>query len=223
MVTMRMCPSCGSKNFSATPPTTTSSPQARPSNPPTYGGSSTPTSQSISAFEPAGHWRRLFAYMIDGIILSTIGAVIYGLASLLAHPNSDLGNFKLAAVVGIFLWIALPYIYFTVLHSSEKSASWGKSAMGLMVLTQNGERLKKMEAFIRCLLQSLLPMAGFLVVIFTVGSAFTLATEDMKGALFIASVIGFIVISIGPYMTIYFNPKHQTLFDLICKTCVVKK
>jgi uncharacterized RDD family membrane protein YckC len=34
--------------------------------------------------------------------------------------------------------------------------------------------------------------------------------------------IGVIAISVGPYMTVFFNPQHQTLFDMICKTCVIK-
>lgn len=224
MPSMRLCPQCGGKAFAASPPLNpapTSAPTAARMQP-IHSSISSPSTVLHPArkFEPAGHWRRFFAALLDGLILAFLGGLVFALASVL---GSNAGGIKLAPALGLILWVAFPYIYFTVLHAGAKSASWGKAAVGLIVVTQQGERLTKWQAFIRILLQFLLPVAAYAVLFITFGSAFTLANEEMKTIMGLAIIIGVLAIMFGPFLTVFFNPQHQTLFDLICKTRVVKK
>jgi uncharacterized RDD family membrane protein YckC len=157
---------------------------------------------------------------LDALILAVAGGIMYGLSSVL---GSNGGGVKLAPAVGLIFWVAIPYIYFTLFHSSGKSATWGKSAAGIILITDQGEQLTKVQAFVRVLLQGLLPIAAYVVLFLTLGSAFSFANEEMKTVMGLAIVLGVLAISLGPFITVFFNPRHQTLFDLICKTRVIKK
>ncbi len=224
MPTMRMCPQCGGKAMSPTPPQLTSVPASTTAVAGVQlGQNSVGTAvprQGVSRFEPAGHWRRLAAALLDSLILGCIGGTLFGVASLL---DSSMVGLKLVPVLGMLFYVALPYIYYTALHSGFRRASWGKAALGLVVVTVQGEQLTKLQAFIRVLLQSLLPFAGYVMVAIIFGSAFSVASEDLKMTMAIAISIGFLAITFGPYLTVYFNSQHQTLFDQICKTCVIRK
>jgi uncharacterized RDD family membrane protein YckC len=224
MPTVRVCPQCGGRSFSSSPPSNPapSRPSAAPTVQPPY--SATPPSSvglhKATTFEVAGHWRRVAAYTLDLVILTLFGSILYALALLLAKSTSGL---NLATALALLVWIAIPYIYFTALHSGKRSATWGKAAVGLVLATEQGERLTQLQAFIRILLQTLLPVAAYIVLFLSFGGAFFQATEEMRSALILAIIVGFLAIAFGPFMTVFFNPRHQTLFDLICKTRVIKK
>ena len=66
-------------------------------------------------------------------------------------------------------------------------------------------------------------MAGWLVVGITAAGTLTSDIEALKGVGTAAMGIGVLVIAFGPYLTVFFTPQRQTLFDLICKTCVINK
>ena len=92
-----------------------------------------------------------------------------------------------------------------------------------MLITDQGEKLTRVQAFVRVLLQNLLPIAALVVFFLTVGGSFSLANEEMKTTIGMAIIFGVLFISLGPFVTVFFNDRHQTLFDLICKTRVIKK
>jgi uncharacterized RDD family membrane protein YckC len=117
----------------------------------------------------------------------------------------------------------VPFVYFTIMHSRDSGASWGKAAMGVRVVTLGGERLTRMQAFIRVLLTLLVPIAGWIVVGITAAGTISSDVEALKGIGTATIVIGILAISFGPYLTVFFNHQRQTLFDLICKTCVINK
>jgi len=236
MSTMRLCPSCGNRSFLTAPPqvpaTSISAPSSvtAPSAQVGTGVRSTssrglspayPTSKALQ-FQPAGHWRRLFAYLLDYVIVTLIAGVLGAIAGFIGVFDSSA---KGALSGGVFLLGAavVPFVYFTIMHSRDSGATWGKSAMSLRVVTLGGERLTRTQAFIRVLLTLLVPIAGWIVVGVTAAGTISSDVEALKGIGVATITIGVLAISFGPYLTVFFNPQRQTLFDLICKTCVINK
>lgn len=234
MLTMRLCPSCGNRSFSPTPPqvptVATTAPVGAPP-PPTATSNRTSSAGSFSTsyaattalkFQPAGQWRRLFAYLLDYVIVTLITGMLGAVAGLIGVFDTSARG---ALSGGVFLFgaVIVPFMYFTMMHSRDSGATWGKSAMGLRVVTLGGERLTRTQAFTRCLLTLLVPMAGWLVVGVTAAGTMSADVEALKGVGIAAMVVGIIVVSFGPYLAVFFNPQRQTLFDLICKTCVINK
>jgi uncharacterized RDD family membrane protein YckC len=228
MSTMRICSSCGNRAFTNSPPSSVSNMQSRGAVTPTPFNSipsavSPQTLQPLPLrviFVPARHWRRLFAYLIDYLILGFTAGVIGGIATIVGLGNkSSQGAFSSGLL--LLLSAVLPFIYFTYLHSRPSCASWGKSAMGLRLVTTGGERLTPMQAFIRCLVTLLVPVAGWILVGVTVIGALDSEMDALKRVGEGALIIGIAGIILGPYLPVFFNPQRQTLFDLICKTRVI--
>lgn len=231
MPTMRLCPSCGNRSFGPTPPTAAAPAPVGVSTPPTTAGNWTGSTGGFSPayraspalkFQPAGHWRRLFAYLLDYVIVTLIAGVLSAVAGFIGVFDSSA---KGALSGGVILLGAavVPFVYFTIMHSRDSGATWGKSAMGLRVVTLGGERLTRTQAFIRVLLTLLVPIAGWIVVGVTAAGTMSSDVEALKGIGVATITIGVLAISFGPYLTVFFNPQRQTLFDLICKTCVINK
>lgn len=226
MPTMRLCPSCGNRSFSPAPPNPASTVASAGGSSPISAapipgpGSPPPISQTLQ-FTPAGHWRRLFAYLLDYTIISVAAGVIGAIAGFVEVRNqSAQGAFSGGALV--LLGAALPFIYFTILHSRPSGATYGKAAMGLRVVTVGGERLTPIQAFTRCLLTLLVPVAGWILVGVAAAGSLGPDIDVLKRAGTATLGIGVLAISFGPYLTVFFNQQRQTLFDLICKTCVIR-
>lgn len=233
MPTLRMCPSCGNKSFANTPPAAAKAPNTsqRINN----SGLVTPQKQFVPLptsggqtltpyrFVPAGHWRRFFALVIDTIVLMVGICVIYGLVALTTLGGTLGRPTGLAGALLLLMALALPHIYFTMFHSSTGGATWGKGAMGIKVTTLGGEKLTRTQAFIRALLTLVLPMGGYAALGISMAGVLTIENDELKQSAMIAAGIGIIVIGYGPYLAIFFNKQRQTLFDMICKTCVVMK
>ncbi len=94
--------------------------------------------------------------------------------------------------------------------------------MGLKLVTVQGERLTKAQAFIRVLLTMIIPIAGIIAVSLSFGGMAINYKEEFAASVGLALLIAIPAILIGPYLTVFFNPLKQTLFDLIVKTVVVK-
>ena len=91
MKTLRMCPSCGSKDMELTPPnlSTVDNHSHKATTSPASGalGNSHNTSPSLSGgLSPAPLFPRFCAYLIDAIIVSIIAAIPVAVASLLSIP-----------------------------------------------------------------------------------------------------------------------------------------
>jgi len=222
MRTMRMCPTCGGKVFGDSPPPNASfSPHA--SSTATFGAALGKTALGAGQFEPAAHWNRFLAYVLDYVFILVVSFFVAFIATLMGTVGSLLPGASVVTGLGLLLGAALPFIYFTVLHASPKGASWGKSLLGLRVVTVHGERLTKTQSFIRILLQSLLPIAGYVVLAISLVPMAANESTEMNAALAVAALCGMVAIFIGPFIMVYFNPQRQTLFDQICKTQVIKK
>ena len=115
----------------------------------------------------AGFWRRLIAYAIDSLIigvpLMVIGRMFGWVAinqtanSAEAYTSSD-GFALFAGVVAT--------LYFVLMESSNKQATFGKSVFGLRVTNMQGGRISLGQAFIRYFakfLSAMIVYVGFMM------------------------------------------------------------
>ncbi len=225
-----MCPACGAKDFDANPPSAVSPVAAAPA----YSApAAAATNQSFSpaapnfvgaskSMVPASIGSRFVAYMIDAIILAVLSAIPVAIAYVLTLPTKNQG-FSIIMALGMLIGYIIPFVYFTVMPASEERATYGKKAMGLKLLTVQGERLSKSQAFIRVLLTMVIPMTGLLAITISLGGMAVGYKDEFATSVGIAWLIAMPLIVFGPYVTAFFNPNKQTLYDMIVKTVVVKR
>ena len=113
---------------------------------------------------PADFFQRLFAYLIDSIIVFAL-AMVLTIALLNWFEKSDE-----PVIAGTFGWIflAMPVLYFTVLVAAW-STTLGKIIFGLRVVRNDGSKIGVGRAFARCLLYTvsfLILGIGFLMIVF---------------------------------------------------------
>ena len=232
MITMRVCPSCGSKNLAPTPPAKVVRPSGIPNIQNSNSSALNLTAQahpnsatSITATlvnEPASHLKRFFASVIDALIVGFCTGVLAGIAYLIELPTKD-GSGLNPIVILIFLaCLLVPYVYFTVLHGSYRRATIGKQVMGLALVTTQGEQVSKAIAFARIMLTALLPIASLIIIGLSAAGMVIQYKEEMHPAIGAALVLATLIVYIAPFATVFFNNRHQTFFDMICKTCVIK-
>lgn len=132
--------------------------------------------------------KRLIAFIIDGIILSVVffilfsilGAIgIFGSSAALSEMDGDVSSAESAGLIAAMagagiavqlLSIALQIGYFTIMESSERQATIGKSAMGLIVADENGNRLDTQKALARNIsriLSGMICLIGYFMAFFT--------------------------------------------------------
>lgn len=147
----------------------------------------------------AGFWLRFVAFIIDVIVLSLVGWIIFlpfaasvGMGALMrGHPPMGpeewaplfAGMFRL-----MFLRIILNWLYFAILESSAWQGTLGKKALGLQVTDLSGRRI-----------------------------SFARATGRFFGK-FLSTVILFI-----GYIMAGFTEKKQALHDILAGTLVVRQ
>lgn len=111
--------------------------------------------------EYAGFWARFAALLVDSAIL-TIIIVAISIASTLAGAE--------AMVIGQIVVFILYLLYWPVMESSSRQATFGKSIVGIQVTDLNGARLSFVRAFLRNFAKiiSAIPLyIGFLLAAFT--------------------------------------------------------
>jgi uncharacterized RDD family membrane protein YckC len=126
---------------------------------------------------PAGYggfWIRVVAYIIDGILLN----IVFGLLGLVTGVSMTVANFATMgsadamASMGTFQLVSLvlTWLYFALLESSPRGATVGKMALGLRVVTDEGNRLSFLHAtgrFFAKFISALILCIGFIMVAFT--------------------------------------------------------
>jgi len=105
--------------------------QSGPSSPP-------PRTASARNLKFAGFWVRAGAVFLDGLIGFMVGMVLVVF----------MGLFGIIVNEGLFNVFSLIYgwLYKALLESSSSQATFGKQAMGLIVTTENGERISFAQA-----------------------------------------------------------------------------
>ncbi len=120
---------------------------------------------------PAGFWLRAIAGVIDLLLAfvvymlvcfsaGALGAMVFGQASVVSW----------ATPVAYGLQFFVPWLYFSIMESSEMQATFGKKALGLKVIDINGNRLSFSRAtarFFGKILSALLLGLGFVMTAFT--------------------------------------------------------
>ena len=203
MASMRLCPQCGNKSFASSAPAT-----------PSVNSISRNIKNKIIQNEnviAADHFRRLIAYIIDLVIVyasAFILGFLFGatLGKLLGHDN-------IKTIAGLF-GIILTFVYFSYFHSSSSQATPGMKFMNLIIRSSiNGSKLSGGQALLRFLCHNVLALSG--VFIWLIG--------ESKGS---ASDSIIVIAALAPILitlTVFFNEKRQTLYDIICNTEIIKE
>ncbi|HYC63426.1 MAG TPA: RDD family protein [Reyranellaceae bacterium] len=116
-----------------------------------------------------GFWIRVVAYIIDAIVINiatwAIGLVI-GVNQFTVATDPTASYDPTATLVSL----AIGWLYFALLESSERGATLGKMAVGLRVVTDQGQRLSFMHAtgrYFAKFVSAIIIGIGFLMVAFT--------------------------------------------------------
>lgn len=111
--------------------------------------------RSIAGAGYAGFWKRFVAYLIDGIILGIIGAIL----------TSQMDEAVAGTVTTILGWL-----YFAGMESSSRQATLGKSVLGIYVTDLDGNRISFLRAtgrYFAKILSGLILGIGYIMAAFT--------------------------------------------------------
>ena len=131
--------------------------------------------------------KRFIAFLIDTFLLSVVTVILVSIIGMVggvgaASAVSNSGDMSDSQATGIMavmagaglliqlISLALQVGYFTYMESSERQATIGKSAMGLIVADENGNRLDVQKALIRNisrLISGFICLIGYLMAFFT--------------------------------------------------------
>lgn len=152
-----------------------------------------------------GFWRRVFAFVIDGLFLGMIGLVLGAI------------GFDFFATIGIYgrlIGFAIALLYFGLANSSMFSGQTiGKKLLKIQVVDSKGETITLPKSFLRYIILSL--------PFFLNGAPFS--PEVLQNKL-VMIVLGFIVFFMGGsilYLYIFNRKTRQSLHDIVLNTFVV--
>lgn len=103
----------------------------------------------------AGFWNRAVAILIDGVLLAIVGLI----TNILLNENA-------AGFVGFLVG----WFYFAGMESSARQATFGKSAMGLVVTGIDGNRISFLRATGRYFakwISAVILLIGYIMAAFT--------------------------------------------------------
>jgi uncharacterized RDD family membrane protein YckC len=174
----RFCQSCGQEVGVATP----GAPNTMNAPPPPIG-------QSAYVGPPlpyAGFWVRFVAHFIDGAIIGipmllviVILFFLFGGFSMMMHRSAvdprAAAAFVAPVILGfVLVWlifVALTWLYFAGMESSERQATFGKATMSLHVTNLEGQRLSFGHAtgrFFAKMISGMIPLGiGYIMAGFT--------------------------------------------------------
>ena len=228
MVTLKMCPTCGSKNIDSQAPLPKSAVQQTIM--PTPSASTTNINSSTNNFVNAGQGLnfapaplgpRFLAFVIDTITVSIVASLPILFSYLVTLPFKE-DTINPLAALGVLASLVAPYFYYTVMHAAPYSATLGKRWMGIKVVNVSGELLTRMQAFLRIMVTLLLPIAGGVAVTLSLGSMAMTYKDALQDSIILAILLALPLVVLGPYLLIFFNPLKQSLFDILMKTIVIK-
>ena len=98
-----------------------------------------------TAPKPAGWWARAGAYLLDSLLLFVPLLVVLVLV-FAANPEDDSGAWTLLGILYLAT-LALPFVYFTVMHGGRRGQTYGKSALGIRVVDERGGPIGYGRAF----------------------------------------------------------------------------
>jgi uncharacterized RDD family membrane protein YckC len=121
-----------------------------------------------------GFWIRVVAYIIDAILLNIafgILGLVTGLSMVPTHfTDYDSPDAYAAMGTAQLISLVITWLYFALMESSVRGATVGKMAVGLRVVTDQGNRLSFANAtgrFFAKIISALILCIGFIMVAFT--------------------------------------------------------
>ena len=114
-----------------------------------------------------GFWIRVVAYIIDAILISLVFGVVTSIFGIRYINMDDLSQIDPTTNL---LSLAIAWLYFALLESSERGATVGKMAMGLRVVSNDGKRISFMNAtgrYFAKILSAMIFCIGFIMIAFT--------------------------------------------------------
>ena len=138
-----------------------------------------------------GFWIRFLASLIDSVIVVTaLFALVFVVVTFI--PS--------ATPVMTVIYGFGPFLYFVVMHASERQATYGKALLGMVVTSTDGERISLLRSLGRELgkILSMLPLAlGYVIAGFTEKKqalhdfvATTTVVRHDTGRVFLGVIIG---------------------------------
>ncbi|MEG0450300.1 MAG: RDD family protein [Lysinibacillus sp.] len=96
-----------------------------------------------------GFWKRFVAHFIDIFIISIIGTILMlpFIAIGVSSQSEVVSN--LLPILYILAVIAIVLAYMIVLESSNMQGTFGKKALGMVVVDENGERITIKKSIVR--------------------------------------------------------------------------
>jgi uncharacterized RDD family membrane protein YckC len=167
----------------------------------------------------AGLWKRAAAFALDYLIILgyLLGVVALSLlANTLFGANQWLFTDRVRAQVVAFLLVTLPVtLYFAILESSQKQATWGKGQLKLKVTDRAGNRISFGRSLGRTLLK-FVPWELSHTLIWQI--YLSLQMESV----WINSGFGLVYLLIGlNILSLVVMRTKQTLYDLLTGTYVI--
>jgi uncharacterized RDD family membrane protein YckC len=184
--------------------------------------------QEERVYKQAGFGHRFAAFFIDSIILAAVSFGITiafngtgGLADMFsAEANADPTERirESFSSIGTYITYVIYIAYFVLLEASDKKATLGKMALGLIAVTPEGHQMSTNTGLVRNFIRFLeVNIGGFLVAfyfLFMFSGEVSASTSIVTGLLSMVGWIGFLM-ALGSAKT--------TLHDRVSKTFVVFK
>ena len=152
-------------------------------------------------------------------VLTAITWAVIGAAGLLGFTLKWPENPFIADLMAFALLILPVILYFSLLESSQRQATWGKQKMGLRVVDAEGYAITKKRAFSRSVLK-LLPWQLAHTTIFQMGGFSTAPVHTspwiIAGFLIAYSMLGIYV------ATLHYSNAHRSLYDRLTNVFVIQ-
>jgi len=148
----------------------------------------------------SGFWRRLFAYFVDGLLVTFISAAIIVIPLMMIISFDE--SFVISSVAFVFEFIAIVLLFFlyeAYFLSSSRMATPGKRLLGIHVTDMNGNQISFSRALLRTVFKFGLAVIGYIPVVGLIS----------------------LVIFLNPFL-IVLTEKKQAIHDLIAGTVVVR-
>lgn len=140
----------------------------------------------------AGFWRRFLAYLIDGLVLATVGGVIT-LGVYIAAPDNLQTLANISPVSSAIAWA-----YFALLESSPARGTLGKLAFELVVGDKHGDPISFWRASARYYLKILSWLTLGLGFVLAAFSPRKRALHDMLAGTVVLRKVHYLVIGEEP-------------------------
>ena len=168
----------------------------------------------------AGPWPRIKAFALDYLLIAGYLMLVVALGVGINIANSALTQRlfanRVSGQVISFMLVTLPItLYFALLESSPRQATWGKGKIGLRVVRTDGTRLSFARSLERTALK-FIPWELSHTLIWQLRFS-TPALEPWINA-------GFVLVwlLVAAYLlSLWFSKSHQTLYDRLAGTYVV--